>query len=63
MPAINGQHGLAPDLAGLKRKQPEEGFQMADGQQGNNSPTIRNAPPVHDVFRMRRKQRTKMSDG
>ena len=66
VPAINGQHGVVPgpDLAGLKRKQPEEGFQLAaDGQQGNNSPTIRNAPPVHDVFRMRRKQRTKMSDG
>ena len=66
MPAMNGQQhmGPGPDLAGVKRKQPDEGFGLtADVQQGTNSPTVRNAPPVHDVFRMRRKQRTKMSDG
>lgn len=63
MPGMNGQHMAAgPEMAGSKRKQPDEGFGMgADVQQGN-SPTVRNAPPVHDVFRMRRKQRTKMSD-
>lgn len=63
MPGLNGQH-MAPgsDMAGLKRKQPDNGFGIgADVQQGD-SPTLRNAPPVHDVFRMRRKQRTKMSD-
>lgn len=63
MPGLNGQHmAPGPDMAGLKRKQPGDGFDIsADVQQGN-SPTLRNAPPVHDVFRMRRKQRTKMSD-
>ena len=56
-----------PDLTGQKRKQPDDGFGVPpDAQQANgfpSSPTVRNAPPTHDVFRMRRKQRTKMAEG
>ncbi|DBA97394.1 hypothetical protein WJX77_004704 [Trebouxia sp. C0004] len=60
------QHMQAPDN-GLKRKQPDNGFGPSnEAHQANGlslSPTARNAPPAHDVFRMRRKQRTKMADG
>ncbi|KAL3133211.1 hypothetical protein ABBQ38_007099 [Trebouxia sp. C0009 RCD-2024] len=63
---MNGQQGMQ-DNTGQKRKQPDNGFGGApDGQDPNNfasSPTVRNAPPAHDVFRMRRKQRTKMAEG
>ena len=62
MPAMGGQL-RGPELPGLKRKHPDEGFGFSGSEpQGQNSPTLRNAPPVNDVFRMRRKQRTKMSD-
>ncbi|DBB09204.1 TPA: hypothetical protein ACH3X3_007796 [Trebouxia sp. C0006] len=60
------QHMQAPDNS-LKRKQPDNGFGPShEAHQANgfaSSPTARNAPPAHDVFRMRRKQRTKMADG
>lgn len=66
MPDPNGQQGMQ-DNSGQKRKQPDNGFAGApDGQEANgfaSSPTILNAPPAHDVFRMRRKQRTKMAEG
>lgn len=61
-----GQQGML-DIPGQKRKQPDNGFGgVLDGQEANgfaSSPTIRNAPPAHDVFRMRQKQRTKMAEG
>ena len=63
----HAQEMQAPEMAGQKRKQPDHGFGMpAEVQQANgfaSSPTLRNAPPAHDVFRMRRKQRTKMAEG
>ena len=62
----HGQQGMQ-DNSGQKRKQPDNGFAGApDGQEANgfaSSPTILNVPPAHDVFRMRRKQRTKMAEG
>ena len=62
MPAMGGQL-RGPEGAGLKRKHPDDSFGLSGSEpQGNNSPTLRNAPPVNDVFRMRRKQRTKMSE-
>lgn len=62
------QHEMqASDMAGQKRKHPDDGFAgPADAPQADgfaSSPTVRNAPPAHDVFRMRRKQRTKMAEG
>ncbi len=60
------QNMQAPDNAGQKRKQPDNGFgPSGEAHQSNgfaSSPTLRNAPPAHDVFRMRRKQRTKMAE-
>lgn len=62
----NGQQAMQDNM-GQKRKQPDSGFGgPSDAQEPNGfaaSPTIRNAPPAHDVFRMRRKQRTKMAEG
>ena len=62
----NAQHNLQAPDDGHKRKQPDNGFGASDEvHQANgfaSSPTARNAPPAHDVFRMRRKQRTKMAE-
>ena len=62
----SAQDMQGPDMAGQKRKQPDHGFgPPGDTQQANgfaSSPTIRNAPPAHDVFRMRQKQRTKTAE-
>ena len=61
-----GQQAMQDNL-GQKRKHPDSGFGgPIEGQEPNGfgaSPTIRNAPPAHDVFRMRRKQRTKLAEG